>query len=69
MGGLDVEPSPHGPPNFEKAVAEVATVELVCFPCHLKDNNYAYTIAAGCMQQFCILFKLLEFVWIESIYT
>ena len=41
---------PHmAPPNFEKVVAEVATVELVCFPCHHKDNKYAYTIAAVCI--------------------
>ena len=37
--------------NFKKAVAEVATVELFCFPCHLKDTIYAYIFATGCMQQ------------------
>ena len=70
---------PHGVPGGgggHKAVAEVATMELFCFLCHRKDNNYAYTFAAGCMQKCLILFKLFEFVctpykhlWIESIYT
>ena len=41
---------------------EVTTVELFCFLCHRKDNNYAYTFATGCMQIFVILFKLLKFV-------
>ena len=55
---------PHAPlglgSKFKKAVAEVATVELFCFLCHRKANNYAYTFVAGCMQQFLILFKLLQ---------
>ena len=34
--------------NFKKAVMEVATMELFCFLCHRKDNNYARI----CMQQF-----------------
>lgn len=33
---------------FNKVVAEVATVELICFLCHCKDNNKAYTIVVGC---------------------
>ena len=37
-------------------------MEVLCFLCHRKDTNYAYTFAAGCMQTFLILFKLLEFV-------
>ena len=46
--------------KFKKAVAEVATVELFCFLCHRKANNYACTFVAGCMQQFLIVFKLLQ---------
>ena len=54
---------------------EVATVELFCFLCHCKQDNYAYTFAAGCMQKCLIVFKSLEFVctpywclWIENVY-
>ena len=38
--------------NFIKAAAEVATVELFTFLCHRKNNNDAYTFAAGCIQTF-----------------
>ena len=74
QGGSDVEPSPWGPRSAgvtisKKDVAEDATVELLCFLCHRKDNNYAYP-------QFLMLFELLEFVctpqrcsWIDSVYT
>ena len=53
-----MEPSPEAPRgwghNFKKGVVEVATVELFCFLCHRKNNNYAYTFT-GCMQKFIIL--------------
>ena len=52
MQGSDVEPSPWGGDNFRKAAAEVATVKLFCALCHRKENNYVYTFAAGCMEQF-----------------
>ena len=52
-GRSDVEPSERGPGgqghNFEKAVAEVALVELLGFLCHRKDYTYAYTFVTGCM--------------------
>ena len=48
--------------DFKKTVAEVATLDLFSFLRHHKDNTYAYTFAAGYMQQFQICFMLLEFV-------
>ena len=33
--------------NSKKVAEEVVTVELFCFLCHHKDNNYAYIFAAG----------------------
>ena len=35
--------------NFKKAITEISGLELFCFICHRKDNNYAYTFAAGCV--------------------
>ena len=37
-------------PGGKTAVADLATVELMCFPYHRKDNKNAYTFVAGCMQ-------------------
>ena len=59
--GSDVELSPLDPGGLgftisKKPEAEVATMDLFCFfyfvLCHCKDNNYAYTFATRCMQQF-----------------
>ena len=48
-----VQPSPGVEVTmFIKSASEVATVELFCFFCHRKDNNYAYTSVAGCIQYF-----------------
>ena len=63
IGASDVEPGGRGK-NLKNAIVEVTTVKLLCFLCHRKDNNYAYTFAAGCIQNFLILFELLEFVCI-----
>ena len=48
--------------DFKKPVAEVAAVELFCFQCFCKENNYAYTFVAGCIQQFFTFLKLFQFI-------
>ena len=41
----------NGDKNFKKDAAVVAIMQLFCFLRHHKDNNYAYTFAAGNMQK------------------